>query len=311
MSNNFIQLTDEVMKSDMMRDYTSTYPKNVTPNSVAFSHYCRALFRKAMSIYQINGIPEYWDYDYLLSVMLSQGFIAITDTAMGVLPLQCGVSGINVFNHPTDIIIANPVLGNLQRTIDENAVLVKISYDYRGIMDIIYKYAYMLAECDCSISVNLMNSKVAFIGLVESKQAANSMKAMYDMISRGEPAVFVKGSQINQDTILYNHVKENFIASDLQILKRKIMSEFLTEIGVNNANTDKRERLTDNEVEANDSEIQLNAGYWLDNIREGFDKANKMFDLNLTIELKNTFNTEGEFDNVNIANIKQGNKCYC
>ena len=79
------------------------------------------------------------------------------------------------------------------------------------------------------------------------------------------------------------------------------MSEFLTEIGVNNANTDKRERLTDNEVEANDSEIQFNASFWLENIREGIEKENKMFGLNITVDLKNTFNTEGEYDNVNIS----------
>lgn len=302
MSNNFISV-DAIMKDDTLRNYFSMEPKKVDPNSAAFAYYCRTLFRKAMSIYKFEGIPDYWDLDYMISVLLANGFITITDTQMGVLPLRCGVSGYNVFNHPTTVIVANPVLGNFERTIDEDCALVKISYDYRGILDIIYRYAYMLAECDCSISVNLMNSKVAFIGLVESKQQANSMKAMYDMISKSEPAVFVKGSQINQDTILYNHVKENFIASDIQLLKRKIMSEFLTEIGVNNANTEKRERLTDNEVEANDSEIQLNAGYWLDNIKEGFEVANRLYNLNLSISLKNTFNTEGAFDNVDINSV--------
>lgn len=302
MSNNFIS-ADAIMKDDTLRNYFSMEPKKVDPNSAAFSYYCRTLFRKAMSIYKFEGIPDYWDLDYMISVLLANGFITITDTEMGVLPLRCGVSGYNVFNHPTTVIVANPVLGYFERTIDEDCALVKISYDYRGILDIIYRYAYMLAECDCSISVNLMNSKVAFIGLVESKQQANSMKAMYDMISKGEPAVFVKGSQINQDTILYNHVKENFIASDIQLLKRKIMSEFLTEIGVNNANTEKRERLTDNEVEANDSEIQLNAGYWLDNIKEGFEVANRLYNLNLSISLKDTFNTEGAFDNVDINSV--------
>ena len=295
--NDFMSI-DDAMKSDVMRDFISTRPKKVDPNSTSFWFYVRALFRKAMSIYELSGMPEEWDLDYFMSVLFSQGFLTITDTAMGVLPLKCGVSGINVFNHPTTVIVANPVLGNFSRTIDEDCVLVKLSYDYRGLMDIVYRYATMLAECDNSISVNLMNSKVAFIGLVESKAQANSMKLMYDKISSGEPAVFVKGSQINGDQILYNHVKENFIASDIQILKRKIMSEFLTEIGVNNANTDKRERLTDNEVEANDSEIQLNAGYWLEQIREGLNKANKMFGLNLAIELKNTFNTEGDIDYV-------------
>ena len=291
---------ENVMKDDMLREYFSLNPKKVDPNSTTFLYYVDTLFRKAMSIYEFKGMPDTWDYDYFLSVLLSQGFITVTDTPLGVLPLRCGVSGINVFNHPTTVIIANPVIGNLERTIDEDCTLIKISYDYRGILSTVYKYAEMLASCDSSIAVNLMNSKVTFIGLVENKQQAQSMKAMYDMITRGEPAVFVKGSQINNDTILYNHVKENFVAGEIQILKRKIMSEFLTEIGVNNANTDKRERLTDNEVEANDEEIQLNAGYWLDNIKEGLEKTNKMFGLDLSVELKNTFNTEGNIENVDI-----------
>lgn len=298
--NDFMSIND-VMKDDALREYFSLNPKKVDPNSTTYFYYMDMLFRKAMSIYEFDGIPEKWDYDYFLSVLISHGFICVTDTALGVIPLKCGLSGINVYNHPTTAIIANPVLGNLERTIDDDCTLIKISHTYRSdIMPICNRYATLLAECDSSISVNLMNSKVAFIGLCSSKQVAESMKLMYDKISKGEPAVFVKGDQINGDNILYNHVKENFIAGDVQILKRKLMSEFLTEIGVNNANTDKRERLTDNEVEANDSEIQLNAGYWLDNIKEGIDQTNKMFGLNLSVKLKNTFNTETEIENVDI-----------
>lgn len=292
--NDFISI-DDVMKNDTLRDYFSINPKKVDPNSTTYYYYTDMLFRKAMSIYKFENIPENWDYDYFVSVLLSQGYICVTDTALGVIPLRCGVSGINVYNHPTTCIIANPVLGNLERTIDEDCTLIKMNYNYApAVMPIINRYATLLAECDSSISVNLMNSKVAFIALCSSKQVAQSMKLMYDEISSGKPAVFVKGDQINGDNILYNHVKENFIAGDVQILKRKLMSEFLTEIGVNNANTDKKERLTDNEVEANDGEIQLNAGYWFDNIKEGIEKTNKMFGLNIEVILKNTFNTESE-----------------
>lgn len=299
--SNFYSI-DDVMKNDALRDYFTLNPKKVDPNSTTYFYYMDELFRKGMSIYKFDGIPETWDFDYFLSILLSQGHICITDTAMGVIPLRCGLSGKNVYDRPTTAIIANNVLGNLERTIDEDCTLIKMSHTYRSdIMPICNKYATLLAECDSSISVNLMNSKVAFIGLCSSKQVSESMKLMYTKISAGEPAVFVKGDQINGDNILYNHVKENFIAGDVQILKRKLMSEFLTEIGVNNANTDKRERLTDNEVEANDSEIQLNADYWLDNIKEGIEKTNKMFGLNIAVKLKNTYNTEGEFDNANIT----------
>ena len=298
---NFYSI-DDVMKNDTLREYFSLNPKKVDPNSTTYFYYMDELFRKCMSIYKFDGFPEDWDKDYFISVLLSRGVICVTDTALGIIPLECGLSGINVYKHPTTSIIANPVLGNLERTIDEDCTIIKMSHTYRSdIMPICNKFATLLSECDSSISVNLMNSKVAFIGLCSSKQVAESMKLMYQKISAGEPAVFVKGDQINGDNILYNHVKENFIAGDVQMLKRKIMSEFLTEIGVNNANTDKRERLTDNEVEANDSEIQLNADYWLDNIKEGIEKTNKMFGLNISVELKNTYNTEGVFDNANIT----------
>lgn len=297
--NEFLTV-DDVMKSDMLRDYFTAQPKKVDPASTTFFYYVDTLFRKAQSIYEFKGMPETWDYDYFVSILLSQGFITVTNTPLGVLPLRCGISGINVFNHPTKVIIANPVIGNLERTIDEDCTLIKLQYNYRSIMDIIYKYSTMLAECDSSIAVNLMNSKVTFIGFCNSKQQAQTMRAMYDEITKGTPAIYVKGDQVTPEQIFYNHVKENFVAGEIQILKRKIMSEFLTEIGVNNANTDKKERLTDNEVEANDSEIQLNAGYWLDNIKEGLEKTNKMFGLNITVELKNTFNTEGNIENVDI-----------
>ena len=295
---------DDIMKNDMLREYFSIRPKDVDPNSTTYYYYMDMLFRKAMSIYIFEGMPETWDYDYFTSVLLSQGVICVTDTALGVIPLRCGLSGINVYNHPTTAIIANPVLGNLERTIDEDCTIIKMSHTYRSdIMPICDRYATLLAQCDSSIAVNLQNSKVTFIALASSKQVAQSMRLMYDEISAGKPAVFVKGDQINGDNILYNHVKENFIASDVQILKRKLMSEFLTEIGVNNTNTDKRERLTDDEVQANNGEVQLNAGYWLDNIKEGINQTNKMFGLNLTVKLKNTFNTEENAENVDINTV--------
>lgn len=290
---------DEIMKNDMLREYFSIRPKEVDPNSTTYYYYMDMLFRKAMSIYIFENMPETWDYDYFVSVLLSQGIICVTDTALGTLPLRCSLTGINVFNHPTTAIITNPVLGNLERTIDDDCSIIKMSHTYRSdIMPICDRYAVLLSQCDSSISVNLQNSKVTFIALASSKQVAQSMRAMYDEISAGKPAVFVKGDQINGDNILYNHVKENFIASDVQILKRKLMSEFLTEIGVNNTNTDKRERLTDDEVQANNGEVQLNAGYWFDNIKEGIEKTNEMFGLNITVKLKNTFNTEETAENV-------------
>ena len=109
---------------------------------------------------------------------------------------------------------------------------------------------------------------------------------MFDIISSGEPFVAVNADAVNEDDIFYNHVKQNFVADDIQIVKRKIINEFLTEVGINNANLDKRERLNADEVAANDDETRVNVQHWLDNIREGLRSANRLYGLNLGVKMR-------------------------
>ena len=60
---------------------------------------------------------------------------------------------------------------------------------------------------------------------------------------------------------------------------RKIEQEFLTRIGLPNTNTDKKERLTTDEVNSNNVETRALADLWLDTINRECDKAREMFDL--------------------------------
>ena len=247
--------------------------------------------KKLFGALDFSGVPKSWDYDYMLTHLFIDGYIAITDTSIGVIPLRCGVTGINVFDHPTRALFANPVLGTFERELygdnpAESCALVKLQYDYRGVMPLIERYAAMLALCDSSIAVNLRNSKVSFIGFIAGKQRAATMERLYQEIDNGKPAVFVKKDDITKDDIYYNHVKETYIANDVQLLKQSIKNDFLTEVGLNNANTDKRERLIVDEVNANNDEVKANVQHWLDSITEGLKRANKLFGLNLSVSLR-------------------------
>ena len=81
-------------------------------------------------------------------------------------------------------------------------------------------------------------------------------------------------------------IKENFIAGDLLQVLRQIEAEFDTVIGIPNANTDKRERLITDEVNANNIETQSRARLWLDTIRADLEKVNKMFGLNVGVDFR-------------------------
>ena len=279
-----------IPEQDMLSRYIfQIEPKDVEGlNNTSVVYYTYEFIRKLFGVYAIENVPEGWDYDYMLERIFLDGMMCITDTELGVLPLQTGVSGLNVFNHPTTCVIANPVLGSLERRIDVDCALVKLQFNYGNVWPIINSYASLLAMCDSAIAVNLINTKVCAIFGADSKAEAETYKRMYDKISRGDPAVFVGEGLAKKlsDRLLFNQVKQQYIADDVEDLKQRLMDDFLSDIGINNANTDKRERLNTFEVVSNTQEVRSGAEHWLQNIQDGFDVANRLYGLNLKITRK-------------------------
>lgn len=295
-----------IPEKDLLSRYFTIEPRSVEGlNNVSVIYYTQQLIKKLFGVYEITGAPDGWDINYMKERIFLDGKLCITDTAMGVLPLQTGVSGLNVFNHPTTCVIANPVLGSFERLIDTECALVLLEFDYGNAWPMINRYAALLASADASIAVNLLNTRVAAIFGAESKKEAESYKVMYDKISRGDPAVFVGENLAKKlsERLVFNRVKEQYIADDVEQLKHRLMDDFLSDVGVMNANTDKRERLVTDEISSNYQEIRAGAEHWLDNIRAGFAKANELYGLQLQIrrrEFKDPTDRGGE-DNVHIS----------
>ena len=273
---------------DLLNQFFARKPSDVDGvMNTSTMYYREFLLKKILSRFEFDGLPREWELDYFLEHLFLDGHICVTDTAMGVLPLKCGLTGIGVFEQPTKVIVANPVLGNFDKTIDVDCTVIKLQYNYAGVGWIINRYATMLAMCDSGVAVNLMNTKATYVFKAKSKAQAATMQKMYDDITQGKPAVFVgENGALDSENVFVMPAKQNFIADDIQLLKRKIINEFLTEIGINNTNLDKRERLTDDEVNANNDEVLANIQHWYDNLSETIDRTNKLFNLNLSVKIR-------------------------
>lgn len=253
-------------------------------------YYYTMLQRTALSIIDVdyNRDMHLWDEDYIREALLIKGYFTVTKDDNGVLlPLKCGSTGINVFNRVTETIIANPVVGSFRRQIGENCEIVYLQQKqgarFRNIVPILTVFSQKLANADAAIDINLFNSRLPYIFQAPSQEVAASFKAMYDEIAEGNPAVFVDEQmgnllQNSEGSNVYMFKgKENFIADVAQNEKMQIMNEFLTTIGINTANTTKRERQIVDEVNANNIEIQANIKLWKQNVERGVDRVNKMF----------------------------------
>lgn len=72
------------------------------------------------------------------------------------------------------------------------------------------------------------------------------------------------------------------------------MNDFLTEVGINNANLAKRERLNSDEVNANNEEVMALASVALENMQSGCKRLNELAGEELiNIELRDYPDTKG------------------
>ena len=273
--------------SDLVRNFFARRPKDVDGVANTSSLYYRDfLLRKVFGRFEFTGWPRDWpEQDYALTHLFLDGYFAIVDPGTGPIPLECGFSGINVFNRPTTIRIANHILGTFDREIGIDGALVRLQYNYTGIETMLQRYATLLSMADSSIAVNLMNAKVAFVAFAETKAQGETFKKMFDMISMGEPAVFLKGDPTMRDQFMFNNVKQNFVGDLVNDLKSRIVDEFLTEIGILSTNTEKKERLVVQEAESRRQEVGSNVEHWLRTVRKTLGTANEIFDLDLGFRL--------------------------
>ena len=259
-------------------------------NTTLVNMFKRYLYQEAVATIK-SDIPDTWNRDYFLYVLFALGYIAVVNTnKYGVICQACGLYGQDIYYAPTHATISNPLLrGTLNPRIHVKCEVLKLTPDYCGIDDLITYYANKLALCAENVDMNLINSKLAYLFLAGNKSASATFKTLFDDIASGKPAVVVDKALMREDGTLgielFNqHLKETYIASDVMEDMRKIRADFNTVIGIPNANTDKRERLISDEVNANNTETRTRIDLWVESLNECAERVNKMFKLNLHFE---------------------------
>lgn len=277
-------------------NYINAESSQVTPSTVHIKdsglcrYFTKYLLQKAMSVFEW-GLPDTWNKDYFLYVLYCWGYVAVVNTdKFGVIPQGCGLKGYDVFYAPTHAVIANPLLsGILEPRIGTQCELLKLQPDFSGILDLVGHYAEQMALASQSVSVNLLNSKLSYVFTAKTKALAESLKKMYDQIASGEPAVVIdsrlKNAADGEETwkSFEQNVGGNYIVTNLLADLRKIEAMFDTEIGIPNANTDKRERLIQDEVNANNIETYSKCAMWLENLQDACKRVNDMFGLSISV----------------------------
>lgn len=287
----------------------SRHPSAIHTDSGLKRYFERYLIQKIISVYEFDGIPDTWSKDYFYYSLFVWGYVAVIETnKYGIIPQWCTLKGRDVFYRPTNAVISNPLLRGLREPeIGVQCSLIRMQPDYGGAWDIVSFYADMLTLSSQTAAINLLNSKLSYVFTAQNKQAAESLKKLYDKIASGEPAAIVDRSLFTDDgrplwETFNQNLSQNYIAGDIMEDMAKWDSRFCTEIGIPNVNIAKESGVGDSEIQANNFDTKSKASLWLDTIREGLEQTNNLFGTNISVK----FRWE-ETENAEISNIDNGN----
>lgn len=288
----------------------NTYNASISPSTVHVKNtalarfFKRYLLQEAMSVFEWD-MPETWDRAYFLYVLYVIGYIGIINTdKFGVIPQHGGLGGYNVFYAPQYMVISNPLFDNSYRPIiDKDCVCLKLEPDYLGLYDIVDYYGDMMALTAETAGVNILNSKLSYVFAADNKASAETYKKLYDELAAGNPAAVIDKQLLDDDgalkvNLFQQNVGQNFIADRLLAVLRDIRCMFLTDIGIPNANTQKRERLITDEVNANNGETRSKCVLWLAELKKGCKKARDMFGIQLNVDWRKDLLPEKEEEDI-------------
>lgn len=288
------------MNYEQMNNINSLYvPSNIKYiNTQVYNYWERSLFQRAVSVITLN-VPDEWEgnvKDFLYWCLFRFGHVGVFRTnKFGTVFNPGTFKGFDFYYQPTDYLISNPALKkSLELKIGTDCELIKLTPDFRGIWDIISYHAEKLALLDSAINMSILNSKMPWILGAKNKAVANTLKKIYDKITRGDPLVIYDSKLANDPVskeepwqfLERKNVKDAYLTTDQLQDFQTVLNNFDCEIGIPTIPYQKKERLVTTEADSRVIDSTSRSVVWKETLDNSLGQVNEMFGLNLSCELR-------------------------
>lgn len=255
-------------------------------NNITFSYYFYKLMLIVRALFEWEGLPNNMESRWIERYLFSDGkCVFYKDPTLGFMVAGYGQNGgVNCYNDPTtvDPIAPNYVYNGPQLMNGENCYIIRNNDMMLPEFAVVRYYAYKLCNLDRAIDVNVEACKTPTLVKCTDKQRT-SLKNALNQRKDNEPVMYVDES-LDMNAISVLDLKPQMVFKDLQIQKHMVLNEFFTDIGVNNANMDKKERMVSTEVEANDEQVKACEDTLLRSRKEACEQINRIFGINISVK---------------------------
>lgn len=255
------------------------------------------------SMFEWKGLPNTIP-DYILERYLKiNGWCGI-----GMAPeesekqgLFCFYGGLgakpNEYYQPTEIILANPVLGSKSYTIGKDVVWAKNDSLAYGVSRLIARYSHLLAANDISINIAQVTSRIPFVITAEDDVSIASAKEFILDAENGKIGHIVDNSFMKENGVNIQNASNmnsgNYLKALIE-LHQYLKAQCSNDLGIGSNYNMKRERLTQVEAENSTPYLLPLVDEMLKFRKIICDEVNAMFDQNWSVELSGAWKLEQE-----------------
>ena len=273
-------------------------------NALTYNIYYSFFKNVMLNLFKWEGLPNNIPSRFIEKVLFNTGICGIAENkSVGII--ACKISPIgnrNIYDeynkymfYTYDTTIPN---FNVDR---KDMVIIRNNINESSGHMLCEYMADKIYEIERGIDKNLFQLKRPIIVNVPEGQKL-SIENLFHQIDENEEVIYgSKTLDKDIENIKVFPIQSEFYSDKLKDLEKTYMNEFLTMLGINNSNIDKRERVNTYEVNSNNEIIQINRNNFLNPRLEACEQINKMFNCNATVKYNtDVLNTIGVNKNDNV-----------
>lgn len=256
-------------------------------NNKTYIDYLDRLKLLAISLFKWKGLDDVAGFGasrFLEMSLYDNGRACfLKDEKLGYLALKVNPSDkLNVYNLPEKVMAWS--IGYNRTLPFDNVVYIMNNELELPTSRTLSLFAYRLYETERTIDTNLIAQKTPILIEGDTKTIL-TLKNVYMQYSGNTPFIF--GNKQFDISNKLNVLKTDapYLIDKLELHKHEIWNEALTYLGIDNANTDKKERLITDEVESNNDLISYYLNCFYKTRKQACDLINERYGLNIEIEL--------------------------
>lgn len=278
-----------------------------------FQYYFKTLTNKVAELIRLKKLPDHIDEEFLKESLILDGRVCFTEFNSHIYALTGNVGGeVDCYKVPTYFIIANPVLGSKEVKVRHRdgstsvdgleGIVVGLTHvdtelslnTARGLYNLIYNYAGMLADNFVSLNCAQINSRVQVAYVADNQNLANTAETVLKDLYNGKPYKVLSQDILNKLTVSPVAASgANTTIISLIEAHATILADFWSELGIAYNGNRKRQYVGQAEASMDTGSLNLNIDSIINSIKDGIERVNDLFGTDIEVEID-----ENAFENV-------------